>query len=67
MIIICDICNTRYATIEFVHAVANFVKIVSTPQLVDVEKSWKLFLEFVHAQGEKYSLLEKYMQAKRLA
>lgn len=59
--------HTLISTIELTHAVCYFVKQVdSTLNLVDKEKGWNLFMEFVKKQCKTYPNLIEYLQAKGL-
>lgn len=59
--------HTLISTIELTHAVCYFVKQVdSTLNLVDKEKGWKLFMDFVKKNCKTYPNLIEYLQAKEL-
>ncbi len=57
--------NTLLATIELVDSLLNFVKTCSTPVLVDTDKGWKLYCNFVRG-SDKYKRLMGYMQIKNI-
>lgn len=57
--------NTLLATIELVDSLLNFVKICSTPALVDTDKSWKLYCDFIRDR-DRYKRLMEYMQIKNV-
>lgn len=59
--------HTLISTIELTHAVCYFVKQVdSTLNLVDKEKGWQLFMDFVKKNCKTYPNLIEYLQAKEL-
>src|ERR1700693_1004043 len=59
--------NTFLATLELTHAVCYFIKSLnSTIQVIDIDKSWQLFIEFLEKNKKKYEMAIGYLKSKNL-
>ena len=58
--------ETFYASLEFVHAVLNFVKTISSQKLIDIDYAWNKFCEYVKTDKKEYKNLITYMNNKNL-